>query len=410
MKKINKLKSLVALVSMSAAFGVLSETLAITNTTVYTGTSEGILTDVNVVLEDGKVVAINPPNLEVDRTVDGQGRILTPGFISALSQLGLVEVGAVASSRDARPKKGGADFDPSMAFNPESSLLPFARKGGITHAVVAPRQSDSLFSGQTFHVKLDSSFDSVVATKTALVATFGGTSKDSRASSLLSLKDKLESQKEKLAKPAKDDAKKPSAEEQALTRLLNKEIPLVAFAPRASDILHLISFKQTFGFNLIIGNGAGAIKVKEQLAKADIPVMLGGVDNLPGNFDSLDNALKNAGELELAGVKVILAINDSHMVKNLRFDAGNAISHGMSVEGALASISGNIAQAFGLDGGTVQVGATANMVLWSGDPFEISSKVERLWIDGEEVSTTSRQDALRDRYTSKEKVRPSYVK
>lgn len=406
-KMFNKAAVLIGLLS---CFQVMSETIAITNTTVYTGTPVGTLTDVNVVIEDGKIISLNPPSLAVDRTVDGQGRILTPGFISAFSQLGLLEVNAVATSRDGRPKKGGAGFDVSMAYNPESTLIPLARKGGITHAVVAPRQGDELFAGQTFNVALNSEFDSILATKTALVAKFGGHSKESRAVNFNTLIEKLEKQQEALAKPAKDDAKKPSKEAVALTRLLNKEIPLVAFASRASDILNLIAIKQQFGFNLIIADGAGAIKVKEQLAAANVTVALGGVTNLPGNFDSLDNALENAGILDNAGVKVILAITDSHMVKNLRFDAGNAIAYGMSVEGALAAITKNIAEPFGLSGGTLEVGGAANMVLWSGDPFEISSKVEKLWIDGEEVSVETRQDKLRDRYMSTKSVRKGYVK
>lgn len=406
MKTKNIFTKTAIIAGLMCSFSALSEMVAITNTTVYTGTDDGVLTNVNVVIEDGKVVAFNPPSLEVDRTVDGQGRILTSGFIASMNRIGLVEVSAVATSRDGKPKKGGAGFDASMAFNPESSLIPFARKGGITQAVVSPRKSDDIFAGQTFNVDLTSEFDSIVATNTSVVANFGGESKQSRAVTLNALKTRLTGR----VNHTKSDKKEPSADDQALDKLLAKEVPLVAYAARASDILHLINMKKQFDFNLIIANGNGAVKVKSELAAANVPVILGGLDNLPSNFDTLDSSLSNAGILEKSGVKVIFSIADSHMIKNLRYEAGSAIANGMSVQGALAAVTKNVADAFGIEGGTVEVGAPANLVLWSGDPFEISSKVAVLWINGKEMSTESRQDKLRDRYTSSSSKRAGYIK
>lgn len=411
MKTFNTMKKSLLSLALFGAFNVAAETVAITNATVYTGTDQGILTDANVVIEDGKIIAINPDSISVDRQVDGSGRVLTAGFIASLNQLGLVEVGAVASSRDSRAKKGGITFDASLAYNPESSLVPFARKGGITHSIVSPRGGDGIFSGTTFNVDLSGGFDSVLETKTAIIAGFGAESKDSRASSLQTLKDKLKGQQDKLAKK-KDDkkAKEPSAEEKLLTALLNGEKPLIASASRASDILNLLDIKREFGINLVLAWSYDAVKVKEAIAQADVPVILNGMNNLPGNFDSLSASLTNAGELENAGVKVILAVNDSHLIYNLRLDAGNAISYGMSVQGALQSVTSNVAEVFGLEGGVVAEGQPANLVLWSGDPFEISTQALNVWIGGEEQDLTTRQDKLRDRYTSKEDKRRGYIK
>ena len=247
MKKLNVLKNPLVALAVAGSFSVMAESVAITNTTVYTGTEQGVLTEANVVIDNGRIVAINPETLVVDRTVDGQGRILTSGLIAPLNQLGLVEVGAVASSRDEKAKKGGITFDPSLAFNPESSLIPFARKGGITHSVVTPRAGDDVFAGQAFVVNLSGDFDSVDKSGVAIVADFGGASKDSRASSLQSLIDKLEGQQKKLEKKAKDKkddkAKEPSNEEKLLTRLLKGEVPLIASASRASDIINLLKVK-----------------------------------------------------------------------------------------------------------------------------------------------------------------------
>jgi imidazolonepropionase-like amidohydrolase len=415
--------SLIAL-SLVASCSAMAASVAIKNATIYTSGAKGVLTDASVVFEDGKITAVNPANLAADTIIDAKGKIVTPGFISAMNQVGLVEVGAVATSRDAGAKKASILFDPSYAFNYESSLIPFARKGGITRSVVAPSSWSDTFIGQAFTALMNSEMDSVVNTKVAVVAKFGGSSSGSRASSLIALIDKLEGQQKKLDKAEKaekaekvedkkDDkkrAKDPSDEEKLLTALIKGEKPLVASASRASDILHLIKIKKDFGVDVIIAQGKDAVKVKSQLAEANIPVLIQSVDNLPGNFDSLGASLTTAGELEKAGVKVLLYIGDSHMVFNMRMDAGNAVSYGMSKEGAIKAMTSNVADAFNLSSGVIAEGYPADIVLWSGDPLEISTKVDSMWINGEAVGTESRQDKLRNRYISKENKPRGYIK
>lgn len=403
--------SLIAL-SLLTSCSVLAEKIAITNTTIYTATDNGVLTNASVVFENGKIISVNPLSIKADKVIDGTGKIVTPGFISTMNQFGLVEVNAVSGTRDASAKKASINFDPSYAYNSETTLIPFARKGGITRSLVAPSSRDSVFSGQAFTILMNSSFDSVINTKSAVVASFGGERKDSRASSLIELIDKLKGQQEKLSNPDESakKAKSPTDEEETLTALLNGEKPLVASASRSSDLLQLIKIKQEYGVNIVIAGGEDAARVKSQLAEAEIPVMIKVVANLPGSFDSLHASLTTAGELEKAGVKVILFSPDSHMSKNLRLDAGNAISYGMTPQGALEAMTSNIAETFDMDSGEIAVGRAADLVLWSADPFEISSNVESLWINGEKVSTESRQDKLRDRYISKDRKPRGYIK
>lgn len=403
--------SLIAL-SLLTSCSALAEKIAITNTTIYTATDNGVLTDASVVFENGKIISINPLSIKADRVIDGTGKIVTPGFISTMNQFGLVEVNAVSTTRDSSAKKASINFDPSYAYNPETTLIPFARKGGITRSLVSPSSRGSVFAGQAFTILMNSSFDSVIDTKSAVIASFGGDRKDSRASSLIELIDKLKGQQEKLTNSDESSkkAKAPSDEEETLTALLNGEKPLVASASRSSDLLQLIKIKQEYGINIVIAGGEDAARVKSQLAEAEIPVMIKVVANLPGSFDSLHASLATAGELEKAGVKVILFSPDSHLSKNLRLDAGNAISYGMSPQGALEAMTSNVAETFDMDSGEIAVGRAADLVLWSADPFEISSKVESLWINGEKVSTESRQDKLRDRYISKDSKPRGYIK
>ncbi|MBQ4864684.1 amidohydrolase family protein [Pseudoalteromonas sp. MMG013] len=400
-----------ALLASSSAF---AQVTAITNATVHTSTEQGILKDATVVIEGGKITAINPSNVNADITIDANDRILTPGFIGSMNQLGLVEVGAVAGSRDAGDDKAGVDFDTSSAFNPRSSLIPYARKGGVTQNVAVPYGGDSIFAGLGFVADLSGEFGSVTDKHTALVVHLGGKSKGSRALSYKQLVDKLEERQQALAKKddKKDKDKKPSLEETVLTQVLNGQMPLVTHLTRASDILEIIKIKEQFGINLIIWGADDAQLVKSQLAKAKVPVIISAVSNLPTSFDSLHASLETAGALEKAGVKVILSIggDGSHNVYQLRFDAGIAVSNGMSHEGAIKALTANVAESFGIEGGKIAKGERADLVLWSADPFEISTHVQKMWINGIEVTTESRHDKLRDRYTTESKLPRAYTK
>jgi len=416
-------KSLLAL-ALTSCSSAWAESTAITNATIYTATEQGMLQNATVVFEDGIITAINPSSVNADKIIDAKGQILTPGFIGSMNQLGLVEVGAVSRSRDAGFKKADITFDPSLAFNPKSSLIPYARKGGITRDVIVPSGGDSIFAGLASVVDLSGQFDSVQTSKIAVLVNLGSESKGSRAHTLTQLIDKLEGQQKKLAK-AKDakkdkkskkdkkaDKKDPSKEEIILTALLKGEKPLIIRASRAQELLQLIKLKKQFSLNLIIADAGDAVVVKEQLAKAEIPVIISAMDNLPGSFDSLSASLENAGILEKSGVTVGLTISgdSSHNLYQLRFDAGNAVSNGMSKSGAIKAVSANIANMFGINAGEIAVGKAADLSLWSADPFELSSKVQILWIGGAQVTTDSRQDKLRERYMKKSDMPTAYSK
>ncbi|WP_105168362.1 amidohydrolase family protein [Pseudoalteromonas sp. T1lg23B] len=399
-----------ALLASSAAF---AQVTAITGATVHTATEQGTLNNATVLIEDGKIKAINPENVTANETIRANGLVLTPGFIGSMNQLGLVEVGAVANSRDASDEKAGLDFDPSYAFNARSSLIPYARKGGITQNVATPLNYDGAYQGLAFTANLSGEFDSVTDKHTAFVIYLGAKSKGSRALSFQQFVEKLEGQKAKLAKKDdKKDADKPSGEERVLTQLLNGEMPVVIGASRAADITQIIKLKSDFGLDVIISGAADAVLLADELAKAEIPVIVSAVANLPSDFDAMHATLENAGKLEKAGVKVLLTIagDSSHNLYQLRFDAGIAVSNGMSYDSAIKAVTSNVADAFAIDGGKIAVGQPADLVLWSADPFELSTTVEKMWINGEEVTTESRHDKLRERYTTDSELPRAYTK
>ena len=412
------------------ASAVQAESIAITNATVYTVAKQGILSQATVLIDDGKITAVYskadvPSSLTADTTIDAKGRILTPGFIATKNLLGLVEVGAVSATRDSSDKKADLTFDASLAFNPKSTLIPYARKGGITSSLVMPYGGEKVFTGQSFVANLSGGFDSVVTPRNAVIISVGAKRKGSRAMALQTLSNELADAKEALAKAEKakvsskkpkkgkdsKEAKKPSRSEQVMYALLSGEKPLLAYADRATDILVLLKLKQQYNLNLVLVGASDAVLVSEEIAKANVTVMMSAIDNLPSSFDSLHNSLSNVDELSKAGVNVIISNSgESYNINQLRFDAGIAVANGLDKTTALAAITANVADTFNLNNGRIAVGKNADLVLWSSDPFEISSKVDAMWINGQAMSLKSRQDALRDRYTTKADMPRAYTK
>ncbi|MDC9497497.1 MULTISPECIES: amidohydrolase family protein [unclassified Pseudoalteromonas] len=390
-----------------------AQSLAIINATLHTATEQGVLENASIVMDNGKITAINPQQVQADKVIDANGKIVTPGFIASINQLGLVEVSAVAGSRDAGEEKAGIDFDVSLAYNAHSSLIPYARKGGVTRDVITPHGGDSIFSGLASVVDLSGDLQGDIQKQAALVVYLGERSKGSRAFTLQTLINKLEEHQTKAAKkPKKDDDSTPSTEDKVMVKVLSGDMPLVVGVSRAADIIELLKVKEQFGINLVLNGAQDAVVVKEQIAKAQVPVIMSAMDSLPSSFDSLHASLDNAAALEKAGVKVILTVGGdaSHNIYQLRFDAGNAVSYGMSQQGALNAVTSNVADVFGINAGSLEVGKAADVVVWSNDPYELSSHVSKMIINGEEVSTQSRQDKLRERYTTESSMPRAYTK
>ena len=425
MKNIKLFKASLVALALATVCSVNAESLAITNATIHTVTEQGVLTNATVVIDNGKIIAINPEKIDADVVFDAMGKILTPGLIGSMNSLGLVEVNAVSRTRDASDKKADITFDASLAFNPRSTVVPYTRKGGITSNVTVPNGGESMFKGQTFVTDLSGEFDSVFIKENAVIIDLGAKSTGSRALNLQKLRYKLEDAQKALTKAAdeekaakkdkksddkKKDPKELKRDEKIINAILAGDKPLVAYADRATDLLELLKLKAEFNIDLVIAGGADAILIADQIAAAKVPVIFGALDNLPSSFDSIHSSLENTAKLTQAGINVALAIHDAHNLYQLRFEAGNAIANGLTKEQALAAVTANVADAFNINAGRIAVGKKADLVLWSADPFELSTKVDKMWIDGKEYSTQSRQDELRKRYTTKSDMPRGYTK
>ena len=183
--------------------------------------------------------------------------------------------------------------------------------------------------------------------------------------------------------------------------MLQGTLPLIVRANRRSDIENALRLAQDYHLRLQIAEGAEAWTVADQLARANVPVLLVPLTNIP-DYEQLGARYDNAARLAKAGVKVVIISGDSHNSRNIRQEAGNAVSYGVSWEQALRAVTLSPAEVTGVADryGSLEAGKVANLVVWSGDPFEFTTAVEQVFIRGRQIPLRSRQTELLDRYRS----------
>ena len=400
------MKKLILLLSTLFSFTVNGEDLLLKGGNVYTAGPGGVLENTDIYIEDGKISKIGKNlNISASRIKDLNGKIVTPGFIAPYSQLGIVEIGAIAETRDDSSKIYSSGLSIVSAFNPHSTLIPYNLRGGITTALSVP-SSSGLYAGLASAFSLSSSLEgSLISQDIALFSSISS-GEDSRAAKILLLEDSLdvasrviETDSWSNEKGLPSSSSYSSRDIAALKRVLTREIPLIVRADRASDILFLINFSVEKNIRLIIRGGSEAWMVAKQLANTKTPVILEPINNLPSSFNQLGARLDNASLLEKAGVKILIASHETHNSYLSRQAAGIAVSYGLPWDVALKSLTSNVAEVFGLKKiGMIEIGYKADLIIWGKDPLEISAFAEQIYISGKLMSNESRSTRLRDRY------------
>lgn len=421
------MKIFISLLSFFMSFYSFSEELLLKNAIIHTATDKGTLEVADLLIRNGLIVRVGK-NLSSyqARIEDLSGKVISPGLISPHSQLGIVEIELIPETRDDRSKIYSAGLNIDSAFNPSSTLIPYNLSGGITLSLTAP-SSSGLFSGQTSVFSLSGSLeDSLIASNIALTANING-GEDSKAAKILLLEDSLDlasvtdfglppfitkgeiqnalernnknNYYEIFESSLPEEVSYSSRDLMALKKVLNREIPLVIQANRASDILALISLSKRKNINLVIQGAAEGWRVARQLSEAEVPVILQPIDNIPNSFNELGSRLDNAFLLHRAGVKILISSHETHNAYLSRQGAGIAVSYGLPWQEALKGLTKNIADVFNLDKrGSIRAGYIADLVIWNGDPLEVTSFVEEVYLSGKKVPVKNRSMKLKDRY------------
>lgn len=390
-------------------------TIAITNGRVFPVSGAPI--ERGTVLIRGRQIAAVGASVPVPAgatVIDAAGKIVTPGFIESDTQIGIVEIPLGADGTDdqsSTDKDLSAAFDVVDSFNGESTVIPVTRVEGITRAVVAPSGSGHVILGQGALFDLSGAMvpDSIVKAPVAMFANLGeaGAASEggSRASAMLrlreALQDALDFARNRLAWSTAQ--RRPYArgrlDMEALGPVVRGELPLAINANRASDLLAAMRLADEFHLKLVLMGAAEGWRVSSELARRKVPVVVKPLTDIP-SFDALGATLENPARLSKAGVTLVLSSFDTHNARNLRQEAGNAISYGLDREAALRAVTLEPARVWGVSDrlGSLDVGKDADVVVWSGDPFELTTGPEHVFIAGREMSKDTRQRQLFEKY------------
>jgi imidazolonepropionase-like amidohydrolase len=417
-QSINRALALAALCAVASSLG--AQTIAITGGKVYPVSGPPIEGG-TVLIRNGKIAAVGkdiaiPSDAE---KIDATGKWVTPGLVNSSTSLGLGDVGFSGGPRElgAKGHDGiAASFQVWLGYNTQSVMIAPAREGGVTSIMINPQ--GGLISGQAAIVDMNGALglsDVIVkapATMIAQIEDDDGAKVGAAGELLGKLRDLIEDTKAYSRRKA--DFERAQTRTFTATRSdLEAMIPVVEgrevltiIADKASELQAVIALQKEFNLKVVIAGGAEAWMLADKIAAAKIPVLTGAMNNIPGSFSTLGSRQENAAMLRKAGVQVGIVGNagggdeDMFNVRNIRYEAGNAVAYGMSWDDALRAITLAPAEIYGVAGsvGSLKAGTEGNVVIWSGDPFEFASRAEQVFVRGKKIETPSRQDMLAKRY------------
>lgn len=415
-----RLSLLLAGIAAFAAIPATAQTVAITGGRVVIGDGSEPIEGGTVVISNGRVVAAGA-NVAVPagaQVVDARGKWVTPGVVAGFSRIGLVEVDAVDATNDTQANTSpfNAAIDVAPAINPEATAVQVSRAAGVTRAVVSPATGRSIFGGQGAVIDLGGDMQAITRARLFQYVELGEDGANdaggSRASAHVLLRNALREARE-VSRPAgrPDDVLLTRADATALVEVLAGRQLLLVHAERASDILQVLALRTEFPtIRLVLVGATEGWRVAPQIAAARVPVIANALNDLPASFEQLSATQSNVGRLRAAGINVAIGMINDDEARQVRLStqyAGNLVAltripgaTGLSWSQAFRAISAAPAEALGLGGeiGSLRPGRRGDVVIWDGDPLELATGVEAVWIDGVRQSLENRQTRLRDRY------------
>lgn len=369
----------------------------------------------------GKLSLVGKADTPFDRTgadvVDVKGKHVYPGFIAANTTLGLIEVEAVRSTNDAEEVGSLNPHVRSLiAYNAESQIIPTVRFNGVLAAMIAPR--GGLVAGRSSVMEMDawSWEDAALKTDIGVHVNFPALTRQPGA-----VDADRKTQDEAIAKQiaalyqlfreAQSYAKTTTPKEknlrfEAMRGLFDGSKKLFIRADHAKSILAAINFAKEFSITPIIVGAADSWVLTDVLKANNIPVMLEGTHTLPERWsDDIEQPYKTPAVLQKAGILYSIgAISQGWQQRNIGFEAGTAVAHGLSKEEALSGISANVAKILGVDDriGTLEVGKDATLFVSEGDALDMrGNNVEAAYIRGKKLQLVNKQKFLYEQYKAK---------
>jgi len=401
--------------------------------------THGVIENGVIVMQGGKITAVGAASsVNIPggtQLIDATGMTIYPGLIDSETQLGLTEISAETMTNDLVELSD--EIMPHMhtaeAFHAESALIPVARMNGITNAVIAPENADTL-PGQDSFIQLAgaNATEMLLIRDNAMPLNFtgdqrrnkGGFEKRKFPSTRMGLAAQLrqaflDAQDYKLkwtdyerrkadAALNKDKDKKPEPlapkrdlKSEALLPYLDGKKMIVLAAESPSDLETAVSLANEFKLKFVLNHISHSQPVLDYVAGLKVPVIVGPIYEAPKEDERYDTVYSLPAQLYKRGVKIVFASYSAHNVRNLPDQAGFATAFGLPYDEALKAITLNAAEIWGVADqlGSLDVGKTANVVVANGDPLDVKTDVKQVFIAGREVPMSDRQVRLRDEYS-----------
>ena len=417
------MKALLLAAAALIAAPACAETIAITGGTLAIGDGSRPIPNGTVVMRDGRIVAAgaNVATPAGATVIDAHGKWIAAGLIGSLASLGLVDGYGMPETNDATAPRSpfSAAIDVSTAINAAGPQFGVERASGVTRAFVAGAASNTIFGGLGALIDLAADAEPVTKPRAFELVELGEnaskTGGGSRPAANMLLRQALDAARDpsQVGGLSKDTLVS-RADAAALRPVVEGRVPLLAHVERAADILNALALRRDYpALRLVLVGASEGWLVADRIAAARVPVIAGGLTDLPGAFETLAATQSNVGRMVKAGVLVAVSTVNSTgggpRQAYLPQYAGNLVAvskmpgaTGLDWGLAFAAITSRPAEVMGLGGdyGSLRAGRHADVVLWDGDPLELASAPVAVWIDGVAQPMTNRQIKLRDRYAT----------
>ncbi len=397
----------------------LAQTIAITGGKVVIGDGSAPIEGGTVLISNGRILAagktvVIPAGAQ---RIDATGKWVTPGIVAGFSRLGLAAVDAVDPANDSGASNSpfNASIDISPAINTDVEAVAISRAAGVTRAIVSPEAANAIFGGQGAVIDTGEDARPITRARAFQFIEYGETgarrSGGSRPAWFANFRNAVAETREAARGLFREGGQLKRADAVALGPVVSGTQKLLIHVESATDIRAILDLKREFPMIQIVLVGASeGWRVARELAAARVPVIASALNDLPGSFEQIAATQSNVGRMKAAGVTVALGMIDDDDTRQAQYAmqyAGNLVAltrvpgaTGLSWNDAFAAITSKPAEVIGLgvEIGSLRVGRRADVVIWDGDPLEVTSIAIKVLIDGVNQSLVTRQTRLRDRY------------
>ncbi len=403
-----------------------SQPIALQGATIHTVTN-GVNENGTILFDNGVITAIGTDvRLPAGtRVVDVSGKHIYPGLIDAYSTVGISEIGSVDVSNDANEL---GDFNPNVraevAVNAESRHIGTTRSAGVLVSLTTP--GGGLISGMSSALNLEGWTWEEMSLESAAALNvnwpnpnprrFGGRGRGGRGGPpqgdpptyeerVQELKDFFAEARAYRDAVAAGEEVRSDSRYAAMTRALNREIPVVVAADGAAQINDAVTWGKEEGLRIVIRGGRDAIHVADRLVAEEIPVILTSTMAAPGrDYEAYDGAYSMPARLYEAGVKFAISGGAGALYTNrLPWEAGVAVAFGLPEEEAVKAVTINAAELMGLDDrvGSLEPGKEATLLITTGNPLDMTTIIEQAYIQGRELDMMDIQKWFFEKYMVK---------